>query len=93
MLSKAASSTIFWVFGMTRPEIELWSPRPLTNTQLIRPNGKIFFFILISLFQQLYFDLWARLNFNDLFIYFFIYLYLKNFFLIISNSNEEFIDP
>ena len=23
MLSKAASSTIFWVFGMTRPEIEL----------------------------------------------------------------------
>ena len=28
MLSKEASSTIFWVFGITRPGIELRSPRP-----------------------------------------------------------------
>ena len=32
MLSKEASSTIFWVFGMTRPGIEPWSPGPLANT-------------------------------------------------------------
>ena len=25
-------STIFWVFGMTRPGIEPWSFRPLANT-------------------------------------------------------------
>ena len=31
MLSKAASSTIFWVFGMTRPEIEPHSPGPLAT--------------------------------------------------------------
>ena len=36
-LSKAASSTIFWVFGMTRPGIERQSPGPLTSTLLIRP--------------------------------------------------------
>ena len=32
MLSKEASSTIFWVFGMTRPWIEPRSPVPLANT-------------------------------------------------------------
>ena len=32
MLSKEVSSTIFKVFGMTRPGIELRSPRPLANT-------------------------------------------------------------
>ena len=32
MLSKEASSTIFWVFGMTRPGIEPRSPGPLANT-------------------------------------------------------------
>ena len=37
MLSKAASSTIFWIFGMTWPGIELRSPGPLANTLLIRP--------------------------------------------------------
>ena len=36
-LSKAASSTIFWVFGMTWPGIELQSLRPLVNTLLIKP--------------------------------------------------------
>ena len=32
MLSKAALSTIFWVFGMTQPGIEPWSPGPLAKT-------------------------------------------------------------
>ena len=37
VLSKEASSTIFWVFGMTRPGIELRSPGPLANTLTARP--------------------------------------------------------
>ena len=37
VLRNAASSTIFWVFGMTRPGIEPRSPVPLANTLLIRP--------------------------------------------------------
>ena len=32
MLSKEALSTIFWVFDMTQPGIELQSPEPLANT-------------------------------------------------------------
>ena len=36
MLSKTASSTTFWVFGMTQPGIESHSPGPLTN--IIRKN-------------------------------------------------------
>ena len=32
MLSKAAWSTIFWVFGMIGPGIEPWSPGPLANS-------------------------------------------------------------
>ena len=27
----------FWVFGMTWPVVEPWSPGPLSNTLLIRP--------------------------------------------------------
>ena len=38
VLSKEISSTIFWVFGIPRPEIEPWSPGPLVNTLLIRPK-------------------------------------------------------
>ena len=37
----AASSTIFWIFGMTQPGIEPWSPRPLANTLLIRPMARL----------------------------------------------------
>ena len=43
MLSKAALSTIFWVFGMTWPGIEPWSPRPFMNTLLIRAIDRLFF--------------------------------------------------
>ena len=32
-----ASSTIFWVFGMTQPGTEPRSPRPLVNTPIVRP--------------------------------------------------------
>ena len=44
MLSKNASSTIFWVFGMTQPGIEPRSPGPLANTLTIMP---MFYIILI----------------------------------------------
>ena len=37
MLSGKQGSIIFWVFGITRPEIEPRSPGPLANTVLIRP--------------------------------------------------------
>ena len=37
MLSKAVSSTIFLVFGITWPEIEPCSPEPLPNSLLIWP--------------------------------------------------------
>ena len=37
VLRKVELSTIFWVFGMTQPGIEPWSPEPLANTLLIRP--------------------------------------------------------
>ena len=40
MVSKATSSTIFWVFGVTRPEIEPRSPGSLANTLLIRPMAQ-----------------------------------------------------
>ena len=41
MLSKVPSSTIFWVFGMTRPGIEPWSPGPLANTLPTRAGIKV----------------------------------------------------
>ena len=40
-LSKKVSSTIFWVFGMTRPGIEPWFPGSLVNTLLIKTNIKV----------------------------------------------------
>ena len=42
MFSKAASITIFWVFGMTRPRIESRSAGPLSNILLTdRPIGLV----------------------------------------------------
>ena len=41
MQSKPVSGTIFWVFGITKPEIEPWSPGPLVNTLLIRPISEL----------------------------------------------------
>ena len=37
-LSNAVSSTMIWIFGMTRPGIEPWSPGPLANTLTIMPT-------------------------------------------------------
>ena len=64
VLSKVASSTIFWGFGMTRPGIEPWSPRPWTNTTH-KANGlenihilfvttfcRFFFFLIWSFILQ-----------------------------------------
>ena len=39
MLSKVVSSSIFKVFGMTRPGIEPRSPGPLANTLTAGPHG------------------------------------------------------
>ena len=60
MLSKAASSNIFKVFGMTRPGIEPRSPGPLANTLLIRPISRP----ARTYIQQLYAD--TRCNPEDL---------------------------
>ena len=52
-VGQAASSTIFWVFGMTRPRIEPWSTRPLVNTLLIRPMARctcIYIYIYIYIY-------------------------------------------
>ena len=41
MLSvKQVLSTIFWVFGITQPGIEPWSPGALAKTLLIRPMAQ-----------------------------------------------------
>ena len=42
VLSNEASSTMFWVFGMTRPEIEPRPSGPLANTLIIIPLGRFF---------------------------------------------------
>ena len=55
-VSKEASSTIFWVFGMTRRGIEPRSPGPLANTLTAKPMEpfKLFFFLtIISIAQNL----------------------------------------
>ena len=67
MLSKAASSTIFWVFGMTRRETKLRSTDPLASTLLIRLKKQdknaykiTFYFIFtdfcIKLYSELFFN-------------------------------------
>ena len=45
MLSKVASSTIFWVFCMTRRRIEPWSSGPLANTLLISQIARSYFLV------------------------------------------------
>ena len=47
VLTEAASSTIYWVFGMIRPGIEARSRGPLTNTQLIRSMAWFIIIIII----------------------------------------------
>ena len=40
VLTKEVSSTVFWTFGRTRPEIEPQSPASLANTLTILPMGQ-----------------------------------------------------
>ena len=47
MLSKVASSTIFWVFGMTQLRIDPQSSGPLTKTLLIRPMVCLYYVLIV----------------------------------------------
>ena len=70
MLSKEASSTIFWVFGMTRPGIERRSPGPLANTltiespstmvgQLFSLNPSLSFLTRQQVLQTIFSSCWS----------------------------------
>ena len=72
MLGKGVSSTIFKVFGMTRPGIEPRSPRPLPNTLPNYHGFSLLFMIVASLPPSL-----------SLSLYIYIYMYLFLFFLSI----------
>ena len=51
-LSKVVSSTIFKVFGTTRPGIEPRSLRPLANTLPTRPMSRLELSLLISMLNK-----------------------------------------
>ena len=51
----------FWVFGMTPPGIEFWSPRPLANTLTIMPMAR---FKLFKLFVLDWNAWWIELFYN-----------------------------
>ena len=51
MLSKEVSSTIFKVFGMTRPGIEPRSPGPLANTLPTWPMSQLRWHNLQEIYQ------------------------------------------
>ena len=60
-----------WIFGMTQPEIEPRSPRPLVNTLLIRPMAQVNIiltkqFELTILYSQLY---WFKYSYLILIIF------------------------
>ena len=65
MISKAASSTIFWVFDKTRPGIEPCSPGPFANTLLLFQSfyKSIFFFVYHFLSFSLAILLYLYCNF------------------------------
>ena len=75
-LSKAASSTIFWVFGITRPGIEPWSPSPLANkysTQNIRlTNLKGLYLLNLSTVSRM----WYKVSFSVEYSWFEFRVYL-----------------
>ena len=64
MLSKAAPSTIFWLFGMTRPGIETRSTGPLANTILIRSAVHNFVFLTTDYLEK-FRKLYKTFNFCD----------------------------
>ena len=61
MLSKAASSTIFWVFGMTWPGIEPQSAGPLAKTELF--DIELFWHLNCVLMQN--WIVWNRTGYMD----------------------------
>ena len=62
MLSKVVSSSIFKVFGMTRPGIELRSPGPLANTLGIDQKVNV----LVQLEFELAYDEFAIQHINHI---------------------------
>ena len=79
MFSKEASSTIFWVFGMTQPGIEPRSPGPLANTLTARPVMRFLFWHLEAQFFRVHHSCflseasWENATFfNLLFFHFFL---------------------
>ena len=54
LCATAASSTIFWVFSMTRTGIEPRSPGPFANTLLIRPMARIYMCVGMCVCQVVY---------------------------------------
>ena len=71
----AVLSTIFWVYGMTRPGNEPRSPGQLANILLIRPMAWL---TVIT-------------NFNELILHFFLlwwfFSYLSSYFFTTSSGN------
>ena len=51
MLSKEASSTIFWVFDMTWPGTEPQYLKPLANTLTFNANGLVYIYIYIYIYS------------------------------------------
>ena len=92
MLSKVASSTIFLVFGMTRPGIEPRSPRPLANTLLVRPgkwNNDYFSFILLTAFDCTY----ALLAKGDTTVPQGSFGHGTGFYFVVSHMSSNFLSP
>ena len=73
MLSKEASSTIFWVFGMIRPGIEPRSPGRLANALTARPMSGMYIYIYIYMYVYIYLYLFIYISIH---IYLCIYTYI-----------------
>ena len=98
--SKEVTSTIFKVFGMTRPRIEPRSPGPLANTLLTRTNLEFFELALrkLTIWSILIFSVKKKwmdcLNENfpkiSVISSHFIYVYLLKFWQKIQNKISPF---
>ena len=71
-VKKEASSTIFWVFGMTRPGIEPRSTGRLANTLTARPMSGIYY--LVISFKKTSKDILVWYNWSDGKLYWLFYL-------------------
>ena len=73
-----ASSTIFKVFGMTRPGIEPRSPEPLANILLIRSMARRKSFIKKMLDWKCLIRFQFFFSYSLLFLFLFIYFFTPN---------------